>query len=250
MKKLLSILFLCLPILIFAQKKSGNILFTEKMTLNIKLPPEAEAFKHRIPKERVHQKELIFNESASIYKNVEKEEDEDVDVEADNGRMRMRMMMMNADNQMYRDVETGNKVEKRDFFGKTFLIKDEADKHSWKVTTESKEILGYNCLKAVIRDSSLVADAWFTTEIPVSSGPHKFGGLPGMVLEVSIEGERPLHIIATEVNMGKVAKSDLVEPKKGKVVTQEEMRKIMKEKREEMRKEMGGRGGFHPRGHE
>jgi len=60
----------------------------------------------------------------------------------------------------------------------------------WTITNETKEILGYTCYKAIEVKPAGKSDkykphtAWFTKEIPVSTGPKKFGGLPGLILEI------------------------------------------------------------------
>ena len=55
----------------------------------------------------------------------------------------------------------------------------------WKIEKEIKDVCGYRCQKATCRWRGRDYTAWFTTDIPVSAGPWKFGGLPGMIMKVS-----------------------------------------------------------------
>lgn len=43
---------------------------------------------------------------------------------------------------------------------------------------------GYHCKKARLTFSGRNYTLWYTTEIPISDGPYKFSGLPGLVLKV------------------------------------------------------------------
>ncbi|MGP1446821.1 MAG: GLPGLI family protein [Candidatus Limimorpha sp.] len=54
---------------------------------------------------------------------------------------------------------------------------------TWEVTGDAKRILNYSCKKAtcVFRGRKWVA--WFTPDIPLSDGPWKFSGLPGLILQ-------------------------------------------------------------------
>ena len=80
-----------------------------------------------------------------------------------------------------------------------------------------------------------IVTAWYTMEIPVGHGPDDFWGLPGLILEVSYQNTR---ILCTKIVMNPKEKKEIKEPNKGKVVTQEEYDKIVREKMEEMRERM------------
>jgi GLPGLI family protein len=64
------------------------------------------------------------------------------------------------------------------------LVKDEIPEIKWKISKETKTILGYNCSKAEGNFRGRNYIAWFTTELPMQVGPWKFQGLPGTILEV------------------------------------------------------------------
>ncbi|WP_372643812.1 GLPGLI family protein [Ancylomarina sp.] len=61
----------------------------------------------------------------------------------------------------------------------------EKSKFEWQLTQEKDTILEYPCLKATCEFSGRKYIAWFTTEIPVSDGPWKFHGTPGLILSVA-----------------------------------------------------------------
>lgn len=54
----------------------------------------------------------------------------------------------------------------------------------WTIGADTKEICGYNCIKATCHWRGRDYTAWFTPDIPVSSGPWKFGGLPGLIMKI------------------------------------------------------------------
>lgn len=56
---------------------------------------------------------------------------------------------------------------------------------SWKLLEETKKIGGHECQKAECHYMGRTYVAWFAPDIPISDGPWKFCGLPGLVLEVS-----------------------------------------------------------------
>ncbi len=55
----------------------------------------------------------------------------------------------------------------------------------WKLIPEKKDFLGYTCQKAEAVFRGRMYTAWFTPEIPLKEGPGKFGGLPGLILQLS-----------------------------------------------------------------
>jgi GLPGLI family protein len=55
----------------------------------------------------------------------------------------------------------------------------------WKILKQEKEILGYTCQKATLSYKGRDYVAWFSLQIPIQNGPWKFGGLPGLIFEIS-----------------------------------------------------------------
>lgn len=55
----------------------------------------------------------------------------------------------------------------------------------WELLSDRKSFLNYQCQKAVCTFRGRTYTAWFTPEIPLSEGPWKFHGLPGLILQVS-----------------------------------------------------------------
>lgn len=60
----------------------------------------------------------------------------------------------------------------------------ETIKQDWIILSDKLTIKGYSAQKAVCNFSGRRYIAWFTTEIPVASGPWKFSGLPGLIIKV------------------------------------------------------------------
>ncbi|MDU0371676.1 GLPGLI family protein [Hymenobacter endophyticus] len=67
----------------------------------------------------------------------------------------------------------------------SFYYKESNDIIKWKITNSKKNIAGYSCQLATTFFSGRNIEAWFTREIPHANGPYKFGGLPGLIIELS-----------------------------------------------------------------
>jgi GLPGLI family protein len=59
---------------------------------------------------------------------------------------------------------------------------DTLQKIDWLLVNESKKIGEYECFKAKCNYKGRSYTAWYTLEIPVSYGPWKLNGLPGLIL--------------------------------------------------------------------
>ncbi|AJH14162.1 GLPGLI family protein [Myroides profundi] len=70
------------------------------------------------------------------------------------------------------------------FFGYFYQYEESELDIKWKVKSEKQEILGYVCKKATTSFRGRNYVAWYTEEIPISDGPHLFGGLPGLILKL------------------------------------------------------------------
>jgi GLPGLI family protein len=65
-----------------------------------------------------------------------------------------------------------------------FKYSENIPQQSWKILEDTSTVVGHLCQKATCSFSGREFTAWFSTEIPISNGPWKFGGLPGLVLRV------------------------------------------------------------------
>ena len=253
MKKftLLLCCFLGLNLFLNAQQE-GEVIFKESINLKLKIdlpddnPKLAEQLRKMMPREQVFNHVLYFNKDATLYKakeGAEEPEEQEFSHEGDGVQIKMKFSGANAESITYLDLKKEALTEKKDFMGKTFLVQDKDPKLPWKLGTESKKILDYNCRKASAEIDDRTVEAWFTTELPIASGPGSYYGLPGMILEVKSSGENgERHIIAQELNLKTLENDQIVAPKKGKKVSSDEFKKIVEEKNKEMQEQMGSGG--------
>lgn len=131
--------------------------------------------------------------------------------------------MANQLNVVFSDFKGGQSIVQKDFYERTFLIKDSLRNIKWKITDETRVIAGFNCRRAnaLILDSIYVV-AFYTDEIHVSGGPESFNGLPGMILGVAVPHEN-VTWFATKVTESVVDPKTITPPKKGKEVNNKQV---------------------------
>ncbi|WP_452598762.1 GLPGLI family protein [Pontimicrobium sp. MEBiC01747] len=195
---------------------------------------------------------LTFNKEASIYK-----EDEQLSAPQPSG-MQVVMINTGGSDVLYKNTKEKRFVNQNESFSKLFLIKDSLKTFDWKLTGETKNIGEYTCYKAtlkrereVIKTSfsfngnesekedeneapemeEYITTAWYTTQIPVNNGPGNYYGLPGLILEVNNGRET---LICSKIVLNPKKKIEIVEPKKGKEITQEKYDAIIDKKIKEM----------------
>jgi len=72
---------------------------------------------------------------------------------------------------------------------------------TWTISTETQTIIGYHTQKATTRFGGRDWTVWFAPDIPISEGPWKLRGLPGLILKAeTADGE--FSLTATSVNRG------------------------------------------------
>jgi len=133
----------------------------------------------------------------------------------------------------YLDYAEGTVVEARRFLGRTFRVTGKRPTFAWRIAVEQAEHLGYTVMKATAEHDSTTVEAWFTPQIPVPGGPASYGGLPGMILVLSLNDGRTQYQ-ATEVVLRELDAGLIRPPEDGDEVTREEFEQIVRERLEEM----------------
>ena len=112
--------------------------------------------------------------------------------------------------------------------GKMASYKIESKALNWELTQETKEIGGYTCYKATLKNvgnKKKVLNAWYAPAISVSYGPLQFVGLPGLILQLE---KNTVVFTAKKIVLNPIEGVEIEEPKKVKRITQEEYKKLMK----------------------
>ncbi|RPE00915.1 GLPGLI family protein [Aureibaculum marinum] len=72
---------------------------------------------------------------------------------------------------------------------KMIYAKEKTPTINWNLQNETKKIGNFNCKKATATFRGRKYICWYTQEIPLSYGPWKLQGLPGVILEAKTEDE-------------------------------------------------------------
>ena len=145
----------------------------------------------------------------------------------------------------YVEYGEGTMVEARRFLGRTFRVTRERPSFAWRIAVEQAEHLGYTVMKATAEHDSTTVEAWFTPQIPIPGGPASYGGLPGMILVLSLNDGQTQYQ-ATEVALQELEAGLIRPPEDGDEVSYEEFGQLVKERLDEMtrsRRPPGSAGG-------
>lgn len=126
----------------------------------------------------------------------------------------------NSELKLYRNFEKDKKTDVVEMLGKTYIVEDSLHTPVWRIGNQIKDIAGYICMRADMEDpiKKQKITAWFAQDIPVSAGPERSHGLPGLILELSLN-DGDVVIEATGVTFRPLTPDDLKLPKlKGKKI--------------------------------
>jgi len=68
-------------------------------------------------------------------------------------------------------------------FGSMYKYSESITDFKWQLHDEYEEYHGFRCQKATTYYGGRHWEVWFAAEIPISDGPYKFAGLPGLILK-------------------------------------------------------------------
>ena len=88
-----------------------------------------------------------------------------------------------------------------------YIYEDTLYAQNWVIQDSSKLILGHECQKAVCQYRGHCWTAWFAMDIPITDGPWKLCGLPGLIMEATSEDNSHAFKL---LGMEKVSKEPIV----------------------------------------
>jgi len=164
---------------------------------------------------------LIFNKDEAEYKNVPILED------SNNPGLKYAKIFTGSLNSYYYNSLKNEIVRQAVAYGQLFLISSKLNARKWILTQDSKTIGSYLCYKAT---STLVTKnsvgtfykpviAWYAPKLPVPYGPKGYGGLPGLILQLT-EGDFTFYVSKLTLNPKKQVV--IKKPTKGKQVSEAE----------------------------
>ncbi len=241
-----------------AQQQEGRIVYERTAQLQIRFQGMDDGPARNIPQSRTDKMEVIFGNNKSLRRTVADETPEPTSFE--NGGVMIRTFSAGADDITYHDYSQRKRIDQREFGGKRYIVEDSISSLNWKLTGETKTILGFTCQQAkaqrigtrfgntiVNGEPKRIQEAdtsniivWFTTAIPVPAGPEYQGQLPGAILEIDINEGRTIYkaVEVTEKSDAGLIKA----PKTGKKVTLAEFEAEREKLLAELQKNNGGRG--------
>jgi GLPGLI family protein len=239
-----------------AQVTSGTVVYKRTIKIELRMDDHGGGGGNR-PKMPDHidtDYELLFDGQKCLFREAPSPED----MEEGGGPGRFFRMMSPNGVETFCDLETKTKVSLHELGDKSYIVTDSLPAQAWKLTNETKDILGHNCRKALTQrivtrmsmtndngqftrkefQDTLELEAWYAEDIPFPAGPDYFGTLPGMIMEMSADAGR-IAYVATELRKSYEKKA--LKAPKGEAVTKEDL----KVKQEAFFENMRGPGGGH-----
>ena len=88
---------------------------------------------------------------------------------------------------VYKNYPQGKMTVTDGLLMQDYIYEDTLCAQNWVIQDSSKLILGHECQKAVCHYRGHCWTAWFAMDIPITDGPWKLCGLPGLIMEATSE---------------------------------------------------------------
>ncbi|MCF8715828.1 GLPGLI family protein [Joostella atrarenae] len=173
--------------------------------------------------------ELVVNKNQSTFKKKKS-----LDNDSNNERISLiAIAMCHADQQWYFDASNNIQLCYREIFGEKFLISNNIEESPWVLTNETKIIGGYKAYKAKTTRTFIGSnglqegdvEAWYTPKIAMNHGPLGFVGLPGLIIELSIQ-----NTTFQLAEIKSLKKGEIEPPTQGIKITETEFLKMAEDK--------------------
>ncbi|MBB6328932.1 GLPGLI family protein [Algoriphagus iocasae] len=222
-----------------------------------KMAPEAMAdIQRQLKKQMEKEYVLTFTQGESNWKQAESLGSGPAS--ASSGGATIVINTGSSDLVLYKNLADQKYLEEKDLMGKEFLVNDKLNSYDWELSDETKTIGNYTCQKATyskivdskrfstgmeemesVKDTVLI-EAWYTPQIPVSHGPSEYWGLPGLILELHNAGST---LICEKIVLNPEEKVEIQIPNKGKEMSSADYRALAEEKMQDMMKKYQGKPG-------
>jgi GLPGLI family protein len=168
--------------------------------------------------------ELLFDKNSSVFKLVDKI------VEEKNMDYKIASIVNGGNFTYYKNNINKEKMFQVEVQGQKINVRLPFEQYKWDITDTVKYIAGFKCYKATTTIEKndkgrnirkiLHPTVWFTSEIPTSFGPKGLDGLPGLVLEGSIDGQK--YFYASKIIQNYKGKYEIEKPSNGIDISEEE----------------------------
>lgn len=175
--------------------------------------------------------ELLFNQEKSIFKIVDKMELNQ------NQDYKMTSIIYGGNLTYYRDNSILEKIFNVNYKGQSFNVIRNSEEYKWNILNEYKDIGGFKCIKATTTISkldkgrntikTLNPTVWFTPDIPTSFGPFGLDGLPGLIIEGTLDGRA--YFYANKLMKNYSGNLDIIKPKNALPISETDFDNIIAE---------------------
>lgn len=185
--KYLILTFLCFTTLFSCKKRETDYL----VKYNFRYSPDSLNQSYKLTDEmvlRTNDKGFVFMTNNAFSTDTIKK---DITTLITEGKLSASdLILKNNENNKFRiyfEKDSTSYFLKTQVNGLVFNFKDDVPEIKWKLLNETKKINEFDVKKAITTLFGRNWIAWYANEIPVSYGPYKFHGLPGLILELNDE---------------------------------------------------------------
>lgn len=180
---------------------------------------------------------LYFDDKESLYKEYSGGDELNRDVKAKDSTNSIKFSNVKDTFCLYKNFNNKKIISYMMLFVKKKYVEDSLNIFDWKITSDTKKILDYECNIATTFFRGRNYKAYFYKNKKYRNGPIKFGGLPGLILKIeATDSDCVFSMEATKVVLNSKEKYSILNPYKDEeIITFDEFKKKNQKKVDALR---------------